>query len=263
MARRKRPILACCVQFDSAIKNTALSAADVPEIAARAGVDGVEFREVYWKDKAAELPAARDAMARLGLRPTYATFTTLLNEDADARERLLGDIEDARALGASLLRVFRGPWPAGGDEVAMWRGARQAIALATTHGIRLALENFVKVPGNRRVEIETALLAFDSPTLGTNIDTANYVGNGEDLLANVEALSEYICYSHLKDVRFDGDQTTVVALGEGSLPFDRIFDLFDATGRDFPVTFEFPGGDDPERTIARSLEHLRRLGLPA
>jgi sugar phosphate isomerase/epimerase len=260
MPLRRRPVLACCVQFENQLKGS-FSVVDVPDIAQRAGADGVEFREVYWKDKAAELPAARDRMRALGLTPTYATFTTLLNDDAAARERLLVDLDDAHQLGAGILRVFRGGWPAG-DDPEPWRWARRTIERAEGYGIQLALENFVRVPGNHRVEVEAALLALGTPTVGTNLDTSNYVLNGEDLLANARALSSWICYSHLKDVRAEGDTKTIVPLGAGSLPFGELFEIYDATGRDFPVTFEFPGGDHPERAIAQSLEHLRSLGMP-
>jgi sugar phosphate isomerase/epimerase len=261
VALRKRPVLACGVQFEQQLK-AGMSVTEIPEIARRAGVDGVEFREVYWKDKAAELPVVRDKMRSLGLLTTYATFTTLVNAEPAAREQLLGDIGDAHALGSPLLRVFRGPWPEGPDRDEMWQGARRAIARAEANGQRLALENFARVPGNHRHEVEAALAELDTPTVCTNIDTANYVNNGEDLIANIEALHRYIGYAHLKDVRkVPGAENRVVPLGEGELPFDRIFALFDATGRDFPVTLEHGGGDDPERAIATSLEHLRKLGM--
>ena len=261
MALRKRPVLACGVQFERQLE-AGMSVTEIPEIARRAGVDGVEFREVYWKDKAAELPVVRDRMRSFGLLTTYATFTTLVNADPAGRERLLGDVDDAAALGSPLLRVFRGPWPDGADRDEMWRGARGAIARAEAGGLRLALENFAREPGNHRHEVEAALAELASPTVCTNIDTANYVNNGEDLVANIEALHRHIGYAHLKDVRRrPGAENQVVALGEGELPFDRIFALFDSTGRDFPVTLEHGGGDDPERAIATSLAHLRKLGM--
>ena len=262
MAIRKRPVLACGVQFQDQLKNTDLSVADLPPIIARLGLDGIEFREIYWKDKSAELPATSAAMRAHGLLPTYATFTTLISADPAAREQLLGDIDDAHALGSHLLRVFLGPWPEGEDAPQMWAGTRAAIARAASYGMILTLENFIGIPGNHRAEVEAALVELNSPILRTNIDTANYVQNGEDLIENMKALHRYIDYSHLKDVKSVDGKWQVVGLGEGELPFDQIFALFDSTGRDFPVTFEFGGGSDPERAIARSYEHLRTLGMP-
>ena len=88
MALRKRPVLACGVQFARQLQE-GMSVTEIPDIARRVGVDGVEFREVYWKDKAAELPVVRDRMQALGLTTTYATFTTLINQDPARRELLL------------------------------------------------------------------------------------------------------------------------------------------------------------------------------
>jgi sugar phosphate isomerase/epimerase len=261
MALRRRPVLACCVQFDALLKSGALSVADLPAISQRLGADGVEFREIHWRDKAAELPEVAARMRALGQLPIYATFSTLFNAEPGARAQLLVDLDDARALGSRRLRVFRGPWPAG-DDVEMWQGARAAIERAADYEITLALENFVGVPGNHCREIQAALIAIGAPGMGTNLDTANYITNREDLLANIATLSRHIVYSHLKDTIVTGDAVKVVPIGQGTLPFDRIFALYDATGRDFPVTFEFGGGDDPERAIATSLEHLKKLGMP-
>lgn len=254
-------MLGCLVQFAGLLESGALSLAAVPAIARRLGVSGVEYREVYWKDKDAELPDARARMRTEGLLPTYATFTPLLSADPIERERLLGDIRDAHALGSPLLRVFRGHWPFGGDEAVMWRAGRDAVALADSLGVQLAMENFVRSPGNRRHEIEAGLHALDRPSVGVNLDTANYVVNGEDVIGNTRALLPRIIYAHLKDTRTTDAGIQVVPVGDGELDWATILDLFDSTGRAFPVTFEYGGGDDPERAIARGLEGLARFGL--
>ena len=85
-----------------------MAVTELAPVAARLGLDGVEYREVYWRDKATELPAVREQVARLGLRLTYCTFTPLFNADPAARQQLLADIDDAAALGSPLLRVFLG-----------------------------------------------------------------------------------------------------------------------------------------------------------
>ncbi|TAK25473.1 MAG: sugar phosphate isomerase/epimerase [Chloroflexota bacterium] len=261
MPRLSRPVLGCLVQFSELLGSGSLSIAEIPAIARRLAVSGIEYREVYWKDKDAELPDARERMRVAGLLPTYATFTPLLSADPVERERLLGDIRDAHALGSPLLRVFRGHWPFGGDEAAMWRGGREAIALADSLGVQLAMENFARSPGNHRHEIEAALHFIDRPSVGVNLDTANYVVNGEDVVENTRALLPRIIYAHLKDTRTTDSGVQVVPVGDGELDWTTILDLFDSTGRAFPVTFEYGGGDDPERAIARGLEGLARCGL--
>jgi sugar phosphate isomerase/epimerase len=256
------PILLSCVQFDAALKAGAMAVAGLAPIAARLGVDGVEYRDVYWRDKASEAPAVRDQIERLGLRTTYATFTPLFSADPAARRQLLTDIDDAASLGSPLLRVFIGvrDLPAGpeqGPEV--WAGARAAVERAGERGLRLALENHINVLGPRWMQIRDVLLALDSPVMGTNIDTSNYVQNGEPLLTAIAELTPWIIYSHLKDLRTVDGQRTVVPLGRGDLDFAAILAAYARVGTDFPLCFEFPGGDDPEAAIAGSLAHVRRV----
>ena len=261
---RRHPVLMSCVQFDGPLKAGALAVTDLAPIAARLGLDGVEYREVYWRDKAAELPAVRDQIRALGLRLTYCTFTPVFNADPAARRQLLTDIDDAAALGSPLLRVFRGAMPDDpAAEPEVWAGARAAVARAGEHGLRLALENHINVLGPRLAQIEAALTALDSPVMGTNIDTSNYIQNGEPLLTAIERLTPWIIYSHLKDVRRSDGGYAVVPVGEGELDFAAILAAYARVGRDFPLCFEFPGGADPEAAIAGSLAHLTRLGARA
>jgi sugar phosphate isomerase/epimerase len=257
---RHHPILISCVQFDQPLKAGTLPITDVASVAARLGAGGVEYREVYWHDKASELPAVRDQVRQLGLRLTYCTFTPLFGADEAARQQLLTDIDDAAALGSPLLRVFRGAMPddAAADPAA-WAGARAAVARAQEHGLRLALENHINVLGPRLDQILAALVAIDSPVMGTNIDTANYIQNGERLLTAIEQLTPWIIYSHLKDLRTVDGQHTVVPLGQGDLDFAAILAAYARVGTDFPLCFEFPGGADPEAAISSSLAHLAGL----
>ena len=196
-------------------------------VAARLGLEGVEYRDVYWHDKAAELPAARAQVERLGLRLTYCTFTPLFNAEPAARQQLLTDIDDAAALGSPLLRVFRGAMPADPDaEPEVWGGARAALARAESHGLRLALENHINVLGGRLDQIQAALTALDSPVMGVNIDTSNYLQNDQPLLTAIEQLAAWIVYSHLKDLRTVDGRHSVLPLGQGDLDFAAILAAF-------------------------------------
>jgi sugar phosphate isomerase/epimerase len=261
MARRY-PILICCVQFDQALKAGTMALTAVAEQAAALGAAGVEYREVYWREKASELPAVRQTAERLGLQLTYATFTPLFSAEAALRQQLLGDIDDAAALGSPLLRVFRGAMPAQPtDNPAAWAGAEAALAHAQACGLRLALENHINVLGSRLADLLSVLAAFDGPGLGVNIDTANYVQNDEPLLPAIERLRPRIIYSHLKDVRTVDGQRQVVAIGRGQLDFGAILAAYERVPQPFPLCFEFGGGDDPAGAIRDSLAELSRLGV--
>ena len=64
---KRRPVLACGIQFETQLKGS-FSVTEIPAVAKRVGADGVEFREVYWKDKATELSVVRERMAELRRR---------------------------------------------------------------------------------------------------------------------------------------------------------------------------------------------------
>src|SRR5512133_1645179 len=116
MPATTRDILICGVQFDAELKSGSMSPLELAPIAKKLGAQGIEYREVYWKDKERELPAVRQQLDSLGLRRTYATFTTLFNRDPDKQAQLMRDLDDAHALGAPMMRVFRGERPGDGTD---------------------------------------------------------------------------------------------------------------------------------------------------
>ncbi|HUE75830.1 MAG TPA: sugar phosphate isomerase/epimerase family protein [Chloroflexota bacterium] len=253
----KWPVLISCVQFDEALRDGTRPIAEVAPIARRLGADGVEYREVYWHNKQDELPRVRDQIRDLGLMVTYATFTALYNRDKEARRQLLTDIEDAHQLGSPLLRVFRGEKP-GVDDDDMREGARAAIQLARSHGMTLALENFARTPANRLVDVRDALETLNDPVMGTNLDTGNYIQNGENLMDAIRTLSPWLAYSHIKDV-IDQSEFATTYIGNGKLDWRAILGAYEDSGRTFPLCFEFGGGGDSESAISRSIEHLRSI----
>ncbi len=250
------------VQFDQELRSGAMSVLELAPIALRWGAEGVEYREVYWRDKATELPALRDQLARLGIKATFATFTTLYSKDPAKRQQLRQELEDAHTLGAPLMRVFRGERPGTSPEdSAMRDAARAAVDRARDLGLRLALENFSGLPGSRPEELQEVLELLDSPVMGVNVDFANYVGNGVDPVAATRRLAPWIVYAHLKDHRQTPQGKVNSYLGGGTLPLREILAALEATGRDFPFCFEFQGEGDPEGGIAKSMACMAGLGL--
>jgi sugar phosphate isomerase/epimerase len=255
-----RPIYISAIHFDDELKTGKMSVLELPPLASKYGLQGVEYRDVYWKDKAAELPAAADQLWERRLRAAYTTVTPLCHADPAVRKRLRQDIEDARALGASLLRVNLGGRPEGGAAgSAILAGAREAITGATRLGVRLTLENNSRAPGHQLADIRWALETFDFRFLGTNMDFANYATTGQDPLEAIRALAGRINYVHAKDARKTADGWQTTYLGNGSLPLKEIISTLDATGIPVPFCFEFPGEGDPERGIGKSLEFLATL----
>lgn len=256
MPRGHRDFLISAVQFDAGLGTGSVSVLDLAPVAVTHGAQGVEYRDVYWKDKARELPAVREQVTRLKLKATYTTVTPLFSADPGAQAQLLRDIEDARALGSPLLRVNLGERPAPSSPKGPGAAAREAVACAARAGVALALENNARPPGERLADIKATLEEFNSPVLGTNIDFANYATTGQDPLEAIRALAPWIIYVHAKDARRDARGWTSTSLGAGSLPLKEIMAALDETGRTFLSCFEFPGEGDPEAAIAKSKAFL-------
>ncbi len=251
-----RPVLISTMQYDAALREGTLNPIDVIDVAKRLGTSGVEFREVYWKNKEREIPAVRDRMSELGLEATYTTFTTLFNAQGDATV-LHTDMDDTVALGAPLLRIFPGDVPGADDEQA-WEAAAKLVKYAAARGIVLALENFMKAPGCTLEEITTVLNRIDSPTLRCNVDIGNYTVNGQDVAEAIQTLGERIIYAHLKDPANTPNGHDATYLGGGTLPLRDILAAFDRLPQAITYCFEFNGGGDPEGRIQKSLEYLKQ-----
>jgi sugar phosphate isomerase/epimerase len=253
-----RPILLSTVQYDGELRTGQLVLAEVLHVAKRLGVDGVELRDVYWRDKTAEIPSCRQLGAELGLLLSYATFARLFGDEApNGREAVRQAIEDGAALGVRIVRVFPGPVPED-DDRAGWAASERLVELAAERGVLLALENFSGSPGGRLEEIQRVLSRFTSPSLGTNLDIGNYALNGQDVPAAIRALGPRIVYTHLKHNRRVEDKIEATYLGGGDAPLDETMDLFRQLPQPITYCFEFGGGGDPEGRIQKSLAYLRR-----
>lgn len=257
----RREIFISAVQFADELKSGARTVLDLAPLAAKLGVQGVEYRDVYWKDKATELPAVRGQLVKLRLKGTYTTLTPLFNRDPAMRQQLLQDIEDAKSLGSPLLRVNLGEKPGDGlDAAAIRMAARGAIERASKRRIRLSLENNSMAPGYTVEEIRRAVETFNCRFLVINIDFANFVTTGQDAVAAIKALAPRINYTHVKDAKKTPHGWESTYLGNGILPLKEIIAALDATGKRFPFCFEFPGEGDPEGAIRKSLEFMAKLG---
>lgn len=248
------PMLISTMQFHEAISGGAMTQRDVFDAASRVGADGVEVRDSYWGDRAAEIREIEHTARELGLVVTYATMTTLLAADEAGADQLRQDIDDAGAFGARFVRVFQGALPDDADDPA-WERARRGVDYAAEQGMVVALENFAKAPGCRIADIKQVLDAIPSSALGTNVDIGNYAANGEEALAAIAALGPRVVASHMKDMR--GAETT--GLGEGDLPLAAILAAFDGLPRPVVHCLEFEGGPNPESRLAASLRVARSM----
>jgi sugar phosphate isomerase/epimerase len=253
MAESRRPVLVSVMQFEDELNSGAITIGDVITATARLGADGLEIRPQYWREKDRELPAARDAIAGHNLIVTYATTITLFSADPADWSRLRQDIDDTRTLGASQLRVFPGPVPAD-DDAEGWAAGQTIVDYAAGQGITLALENYAWTPGGTIAELARTLEHF--PALAVNLDIGNYQRHGEDVGDAIRLFGERAVSAHLKDQGGAPDWPSF-PLGGGALDLPRIMAALEALPQRLLYCFEFRGGGDPQRRIARSLAYLR------
>ena len=255
-----REIFISAVQFDEQLKSGSTRVLDLAPVAVAMGVRGVEYRDVYWRDKGAELPALKRQLAQLKLKAAYTTMNPLYDPDPARQQQLLRDIEDARDLGAVVLRVNLGrrPGPGPADANTHYAG-RMAVERAAALRIHLTLENNSKAPDHRLADIRDTLDTFSCRFLGTNVDFANYAATGQDPVEAIRALARWTNFVHAKDARKTAEGWQSTYLGDGTLPLKDVIAALDATGNRPPFCFEFPGGGDPEGAIRKSLEFLATL----
>ena len=243
----ERPVLISVVQYMPQLESGAMKISEFVNKGHEFGVDGVELRREAWPAYASELSTVRKQIEELGLIVTYATFSTLFNEDEAAHQLLLEDVRTAAAVGAPLLRVFPGA-TAAADDVKGWAKAREAVNLAGSLGIQIALENFARTPGGTLAEVTHILEQIDTPALRTNIDIGNYPLHNQDPIAAIQAIGDKAIYAHIKD--YGGSPTAgPTRFGEGVLPLADIFAALDQLPQRIILCFEFAGGPDPDQHI--------------
>jgi sugar phosphate isomerase/epimerase len=257
---RPRELFISAVQYDEQLRSGAKTVLDLAPLAASFGVQGVEFRDMYWREKDSELPQVRRQLAQHKLKAAYATRTPLYHPDPAMQRKLIEDIEDARGLGAMLLRVNVGQRPGAGPADARTHYAgRMGVERAAALRVHLTLENNSRPPDHLLSDMRETLGSFSCRFLGTTIDFANYVTTGQDPLEAIPALARWINYVHVKDARKIAEGWQSTYLGDGNLPLKAIMAALDATGKPIPLCFEFPGDGDPDGRIRKSLEYLATL----
>jgi sugar phosphate isomerase/epimerase len=254
------PFLISAVQFERDLNAGNLSVADLAHLAVKHGASGVEYRDVHWRQREEEIAFLSGQLQSARLQAVYAVLTPLYHPDPAQPQQLFRDIDDAATLGAKLLRVPLGTSPAADAEGdALRESARLAVAQAAQRGIRIAVENNSRAPGEKISAIRAALMDIRSSALGTNLDFANYATTGQDPLIAIRALGPRIIYVHAKDARRTERGLQSTFLGGGTLPLREIFAALAKTGREFQLCFEFPGGMDPEEDIEKSKGFLATL----
>jgi len=155
----------------------------------------------------------------------------------------------ARAIGARSLRAFIGNpatrpvTPHAESALAVLRKVRSRIV---DSGLRLAIENHGDFEAR---ELKAFLEAAGTDIVGCCLDTGNPIHVLEDPLFTLEILGPYTITSHIRDsIVFSHPQGAAfqwVALGDGSIQFERIVERFAQLCPGVPMHLEIITGRPP------------------
>jgi len=219
-----------------------------------------------------EIPVPADIDAELARLSSLGLVVASLHGQCDlaapdAVERFAPQVGVARKLGAKLIylsvNVPEDRKPDGYERL------RRMGDAAGAQGVTIVIETHPNLVTNGTVGRET-MERVNHPNVRINWDTANvyYYNDGVDGIAEMKKLIEFIGAVHLKDTNGRPKTWHFPALGEGIVDFKEIFRLLNARGFNGPFTMEIEGveGESLDRAatedrVARSVDHLRRLGI--
>ena len=218
---------------------------------------------------AEDVSAMRNHLIEMGLQPISvdAVCRVLAPRDVEALRRR---IDFARDLGCTYVITDSC------DEAELtqhraeiFSNLRSLATYAANQGIRLALETHGGPTRNGRLAKEF-LEEVAHPNLGCNYDTGNifYYNDNIDPAEDIREIADRVVHVHLKDTQGGKEEWKFCGLGEGRVDFAKIIATLDSVGFRGPYSIEIEGieGEDLNREaclqrLARSIEHLRKIGL--
>jgi sugar phosphate isomerase/epimerase len=248
--------------------------------AAKAGADGVELLDFFYKDIDRDRAAAKKALAETGLPcPIFSVAQNFAKSDAAERETQLGKIrfgvDEAALYGSKVVRVFAGDVSEGitFDQARTWilEGLTEASKYAAEHGVRLALENHGQLAGRGdqvRGIIEDVRARSGNDALGANPDTGNFLLVNQPSHEAIRQVAGYAYMVHFKDFRpdpagryqaLDGSRYEGTAIGEGTVDLSACISALKAAGFDGWLSMEYEGEEDPLTAVPRSLSNARKF----
>ena len=249
--------------YRRALEARTMTYEDLIRIAVETGTDGIDMT-VYW------LPATTDdyllPLRRLAYRNrveiySIGTRVRLAQPTAELRQQQLDELrrwlEVAQKVGATHVRVFGGPKPAGATlEQAIGFAAetlKRGAEYAGARGLILGVEDDGGITDFAKDTIEIVKRA-ESPWAGMNLDIGNFRPPG--VYDQIEMSIPYAVSTHVK---------TEVALDDGktraSADWDRVFKMFATHGFRGYMGLEYEASEDPAAAVPRYLRHLKELAV--
>lgn len=252
--------------------------------AKRAGADGVELLDFFYRDSAADRQAAQQALRETGLPcPIFSisqNFAKPTEEERRAQlDKIKFGVDEAVHYGSEVVRVFAGDVSEGitFDQAREWivEGLAEASKYADSKGKRLALENHGTLAGRgEQVKglIDDVRALAGNEALGANPDTGNFLIVNQPSHEAIREVAQYAYMVHFKDFApeptghsgfaystIDGRRVVGTAVGEGTVDLAKCISALKGAGFDGWLSVEFEGEEDPLTAVRRSIENARKF----
>jgi sugar phosphate isomerase/epimerase len=236
---------------------------DLIKVAVETGTDGIDMT-VYWLAGTGDdviLPLRRFAYRNRVEIYSIGTRVRLAQPTPDLMEKELVElrkwVDVAQKIGASHVRVFSGPKPAGAT-------LEQSIAFAAetlkrgaeysgARGITLGLEDDGGITEFAKETIEIVKGA-DSPWAGMNLDIGNF--RPPKVYDQIDMSIPFAVSTHIKtEIAMDDGKT------RGPMDLDRVFVMFARHGYRGYMGLEYEASDDPVAAVPQQLKRLKDFAV--
>ncbi len=241
------------------------------------GVDGVSLESCFFPSfEAGYLRELKALLDEYGMERVYAWGHPNGLEGGRNREALkemIDSLDHAAHIGAKVMRVVgssrryvKEPHePQLRNLAAMFR---EAIPAAEERGVVMAMENHIDFTSD---EMLWLFHEVDSPHLGMNFDTGNFLRLLDDPVKGMEKLAKFVRATHIKDLKpyksAPADQWyffSSTPVGEGLIDIPALLRLLYEAGYQGLLAIEIDylhpdySGDE-DAAVARSVANLRRI----
>jgi len=190
-----------------------------------------------------------------------------------AYDEMVASIERSRDIGADVMRVvgsslmFRKE-PHEPQLERLTRMFSDAVKVAERNNVRLAVENHIDFTADEMLRLVTAV---NSPYLGINFDSGNFVRLLDDPVKGMEKLAKYVYATHIKDLKpqkgVAADEWyffSSVPVGDGIVDNMQLARLLARAGYQgfLAVEIDFLHPDylgDEDSAVAKSIKELKRI----
>ncbi len=189
-------------------------------------------------------------------------------------DEMMQSIEYARQIGAQVMRVvgssleFRFE-PHGPQIERLSRMFGEAVKVAEKNNIKMAVENHLDFNSD---EMLTIFNNVNSPYLGINFDTGNFVRVLDDPVQAMEKLYKYVYATHIKDLKIQGGVPvnawyffSCTPIGDGGIVDNqKLAQILQDNGYEgfLAVEIDFLHPDynnDEDKAVADSIAELKRI----